>query len=70
MKSTKKSKYTRNQQSAYHSGRGYAVAHAGKKIEFSSSDMKESFMAGYKAGRDAMKKSPKKYPENPNLKRR
>ena len=62
MKFTKKSKYTRNQKSAYYSGRGYAVAYSGKKIEFSSSDMKDSFMAGYKAGREAIKKSPKKYP--------
>lgn len=58
----KKSRYSKNQQTAYHSGRGYAVAHSGKKIEFSSSDMKESFMAGYKAGRETIKKSPKKYP--------
>ena len=58
----KKSKFSSNQKAAYHSGRGYAVAHKGKKIEFKSSDMKESFMAGYKAGRASVEKSPSKYP--------
>ena len=58
----KKSKYTKNQRNAYHSGMGYSIAHKGKKIEFSSDDMRESFMAGYKAGVGKLKKSPKKYP--------
>ena len=60
----KKSKFTGNQKAAYHSGRGYAVAYHGKKIEFKSSDMKNSFMAGYQAGRASLEKNPKKYPNN------
>ena len=57
-----KSKFSKNQQKAYYSGMGYGVAHKGKKIEFTSSDIKDSFMAGYKAGVQKVQKSPKKYP--------
>ena len=46
----KKSKYTRNQQKAFHSGMGYAVAHKEKRINFKSAKLKESFAAGYRAG--------------------
>ena len=66
----KKSKFSSNQRTAYNSGKGYAVAYEGKKIEFKSSDLKESFMAGFRAGRSAVQKSPKKYPNNPNIKRK
>lgn len=59
----RKSKYTRNQQSAYHSGRGYAVANAGRRITFKSESMKSSFLEGYEAGKKAMEKSDKKYPK-------
>ena len=58
----KKSKFTANQKRAYHSGIGYSVAHKGKKINFTSEDLKASFMAGYRAGSDKIQKSPKKYP--------
>lgn len=58
----RKSKYTQSQQKAYQSGMGYSVAHKGKKIEFTSEDLKQSFMAGYKAGSKKIEKSPKKYP--------
>ena len=59
----KKKKYTKGQRNAYQSGMGYSIAHKGKKIAFSSEEMKESFMAGYRAGTAKIKKSPKKYPD-------
>ena len=58
----KKSKYTRNQQKAFHSGRGYAIAHKGKKIDFKSAELKESFAEGYRAGVKSVNNSLKKYP--------
>lgn len=58
----RKSKYTQSQQKAYQSGMGYSVAHKGKKIEFTSEDLKQSFMAGIKLVLKRLKKSPKKYP--------
>ena len=57
----KKSKYTRNQQKAFNSGRGYAVAHKGKRINFKSAELKESFVAGYRVGVKSVKNSPNKY---------
>ena len=58
----KKSKFTASQKRAYHSGIGYSVAYKGKKINFTSKDLKDSFMAGYRVGCDKIDKSPKKYP--------
>ena len=63
MSKNSKKKYSSAQKSAYHSGMGYSVAYKGKKIAFSSEDLKNSFMAGYRAGSDKIKKSPKKYPD-------
>ena len=60
---SRKSKYTRNQQSAYHSGRGYAVANEGRRITFKSKEMQSSFLEGYEAGKAAIKKSEGKYPK-------
>ena len=37
----KKKKYTKGQRNAYQSGMGYSIAHKGKKIAFSSEEMKE-----------------------------
>ena len=69
----KRSRYTDNQRAAYNSGRGYAVAHDGRKIEFKGGregDMYNSFMAGYRAGKSAIERSPDKYPKNPKPRKR
>ena len=64
----RKSKYSKNQQAAYHSGRGYAVANTGRVIDYKSEEMCKSFLAGYRAGVESMKKSPKKYPNKKGFK--
>ena len=60
----KKSKYSFQQRRAYYSGMGYSVAYAGNKVEFSSQDLKDAFMAGYKAGNKKQRSNPSKYPKN------
>ena len=56
-----KSKFSSNQKAAYHSGRGYAVAHKSKAIDFKNPRLKQAFREGYKAGSEAVSKNPKKY---------
>ena len=58
----KKSNFSPAQRRAFNSGMGYSVSHHGRQIEFTSQDIKESFMAGYKAGTKKINSSPKKYP--------
>lgn len=43
MKNKNTPKYSRSQKNAYHSGQGYAVARQGKKIVFTSEDVKKQF---------------------------
>lgn len=58
----KNNKFSPAQRRAFNSGMGYSVAHNKKEIVFTSQDLKDSFMAGYKAGTKKIKSSPKKYP--------
>lgn len=44
-----KRRYTTNQMVAYKTGKAYKLGREGRKINFKSDDMKESFRAGYKA---------------------
>ena len=62
-KTSKKSRFTKAQNAAYNSGKGYSIARNGRKINFSSDDLKNSFLAGYQAGSEKIKASPKKYPK-------
>ena len=62
-KSTQKGRFTKAQNAAYNSGKGYSIARNGRKINFSSDDLKNSFLAGYQAGSEKIKASPKKYPK-------
>lgn len=43
------SRFTKAQQRAYDSGRGYRLGQAGKAIVFNNPQNKESFRAGYKS---------------------
>ena len=62
-KSRKRSKYSAAQQQAYHSGRGFAVAHKGKRINFAKPEVKASFKAGYDAAIKTIMSNPGKYPD-------
>ena len=62
-RSKKRSKFTAAQQQAYHSGRGYAVAHKGKGINFSKPEVRQSFREGYNAAMRTIMKNPGKYPD-------
>lgn len=55
-------KYTRAQQKAYYSGMGYAVRGQGRGIKFSSTDIKNSFLAGCLVGKRKALGNVKKYP--------
>ena len=57
----KKSKYTKGQQIAYHSGRGFAVAYKRKGINFKKPENRQSFHEGYMAAIRNMEKYPNKY---------
>ncbi len=57
-----KSKYTSSQRSAYNSGKGYAVGHKKRGINFSKPELKKAFAEGYKKGVQMMTKNPLKYP--------
>jgi hypothetical protein len=57
----KNNKFTRAERQAYHSGKGYAVAHKKRGINFKFSNLKASFMQGYKKGLEMMKRNPLKY---------
>ena len=56
-----KRNYTRAERQAYNSGKGYAVAHFGRGIKFSSSKTRASFQKGYSKGISMMKQNPSKY---------
>lgn len=56
-----KKRFTHGQRNAYSSGMGYSIAYNGKKINFSSSENKAAFAAGFKAGSEKIKSNPKKY---------
>ncbi len=60
-----KSKFSRAERQAYHSGKGYAVAHAKKGINFSKPEIRKSFAAGYAKGNQMIAKNPLKYPPLP-----
>ncbi len=55
-------KYTSGQRKAYYSGMGYAVRGQNRNIRFTSEDVKESFLAGYKVGKKIAVDNAKKYP--------
>ena len=56
-----KSKFTRAERQAYHSGKGYAVAHRKRGINFKFSNLRASFARGYNKGLQMMKRNPLKY---------
>ena len=60
-----KRKFTRAERQAYHSGKGYAVAHAKKGINFANTELRVSFAKGYAKGNQMIAKNPLKYPPLP-----
>lgn len=58
-------KFTRAERQAYHSGKGYAVAHAKKGINFSKPELRASFAKGFAKGNEIINKNPLKYPALP-----
>ena len=56
-----KSKFSRAERAAYHSGKGYAVAHAKRGINFKNGKVKEAFRQGFNKGKAMMAKNPLKY---------
>lgn len=64
-----KSRFSRAERQAYHSGMGYAVAHAKKGINFSKPELRRNFAAGYARGMERIERNPLKYPALPPKKR-
>lgn len=64
-----KTRFSRAQRAAYESGKGYAVAHSGKQIDFAKPEVKESFAAGFRKGKQMMKRNPLKYADLPKPKK-
>ena len=60
-----KSKFTRAERQAYQSGKGYAVAHAKKGINFAQPKLRASFAKGFAKGNEIIAKNPLKYPPLP-----
>ena len=60
-----KSNFSRAERQAYHSGKGYAVAHEKKGINFAKPELRASFAKGYAKGKQMMAKNPLKYPALP-----
>ena len=58
-------KYSRAERQAYQSGKGYAVAHAKKGINFEKPNLRASFAKGFAKGKQIIKKNPLKYPALP-----
>ena len=58
-------KFTRAERQAYQSGKGYAVAHAKKGINFAKPELRASFAKGYAKGKQMISKNPLKYPPLP-----
>ena len=56
-----KSRFSKAERQAYHSGKGYAVAHYGRGIKFKNAKTRASFAKGYSKGISMMKKNPDKY---------
>lgn len=54
-------KFSQAERAAYHSGKGYAVAHFGRGINFENKKTRESFQNGYSKGIAMMRKNPSKY---------
>ncbi|MBO5010553.1 MAG: hypothetical protein J6D20_07660 [Clostridia bacterium] len=65
-----KSKFTRAERQAYHSGKGYAVAHKKRGINFKFANLKASFARGYNKGLQMMKRNPLKYGQLPKKTRK
>ena len=61
-----KSKFTCAERQAYHSGKGYAVAHKSRGINFKFSNLRASFQRGYNKGLQMMKRNPLKYAQLKN----
>ena len=60
-----KRKFTRAERQAYQTGKGYAVAHSQRAINFSKPNIKDSWGKGYLKGLEIIKKNPIKYPPLP-----
>lgn len=65
-----KSKFTRAERQAYHSGKGYAVAHKKRGINFKFANLRASFERGYNKGLQMMKRNPLKYASLPKKTRK
>ena len=59
----KNRKYTAAEKRAFHSGQGYYLGYNGRKIEFKTVKLKESFQAGYADQSKRTKKHGKIYPK-------
>ena len=64
-----KTKFSRAERQAYQSGKGYAVAHAKKGINFAKPELRASFAKGYAKGKQMIAKNPLKYPALPKKSR-
>ncbi len=62
-------KYTSAQKKAYYSGMGYACAANGKAINFKNEKNKQSFYAGWGAGKKKIASDAERYPDNPRWKK-
>ena len=56
-----KSRYSRAERQAYHSGKGYAVAHKKRGIKFKFLNLRSSFQKGYNKGLSMIRRNPSKY---------
>ena len=65
-----KTKFSRAERQAYQSGKGYAVAHAKKGINFANPELRASFAKGYAKGKQLIEKNPLKYPALPKKTRK
>ena len=52
---TRKSRFSRAERQAYHSGKSYAVAHKKRGINFKFANLRASFARGYNKGLQMMK---------------
>lgn len=60
-----KSRFSLAERQAFNSGKGYAVAHKKKGINFTKPEIRKSFAKGYRKGLEMIEKNPLKYPALP-----
>ena len=67
-----KKQFSRAERVAYYSGMGYAVSHAGRRVDFAKTknpSNRNDFLAGYNHGLAMMARNPGKYPRKLRKKR-